>query len=213
MTTQTQFRPLLTGEEYETTFWLFRINYRWLLQRLPIVLFAIVSSYGVGHLLSISGIPSPFEYIGSISFDIAFLGIIVMSEMQLSNTLKSTVIYYAMNILMSGLGALFNVLSLSDGRYANITAEHITVGIPFAICGLAYALYYHNIMSQYIQKELDNTAQNILSKEKTKEPCKFCGDGFPSKNAVYGHYNSCDMRKMHNKLNDPTKCICNLCRS
>lgn len=154
MATQ-QFRPLLIGSEYEDKNIVQRINWKWLLQRIPMVLFAIVSSYGVGHLLYLSELPAPFYQLGGISFDLGFLGVIALADMQLSKTWKSQAAYYLLNFTMSGLAALFNTLSHAGGKYESITAENITVGVPFAIVGLMFAFYYHSVMDTAIDKEME----------------------------------------------------------
>lgn len=200
-----QFRPLLVGGKYTEVSWIKRINYKWILQRAPMILFALVSSYGVGHLLHISDIPFPFDYIGSISFDVGFLGAIALADMQLRKNVLSIIAYYTLNITMALTAALFNVLSHAGGLYQNISAEHITVGIPFALGGLAFAFYYHSVMSQQMEQELQQ-------QETTKEPCKYCGEGKPSKQAVYGHYASCQMKKTHDTLKDAKACPCKICR-
>lgn len=200
-----QFRPILAGKDYEDLPIWQKINWKWFLQRIPMFLFAFVSSYGVGHLLYLGGTPSPFDYIGAISFDIGYLGVIALADMQLKKTIKSNILFYILNITMSVLAALFNVLGHAGGKYANIRAEDITIGVPFALVGLAFAMYYHSIMAEYITKEIENN-------EQTKEPCKFCGVGKPSMHAIYGHYKSCSMKKMHETLNDPSRCSCLLCK-
>lgn len=191
MAAATQFRPLLTGSD-DKYLWQ-RINWKWLLQRIPMLLFAIVSSYGVGHLLQLRGVPWPVDWLGGITFDIGFLGVIALADQQLKKTLWSQIAYYLLNCAMSGLAALFNVLSQSGGTYANITAEDITVGAPFAIVGLCFAFYYHSVMQTYINQEIDTA-------EKNKYHCEFCNLGRPSKQAVFSHYRYCQ-----NKLDGGAK--------
>lgn len=155
-----QFRPLLATDSKNV---LKRINLKWILQRAPMLLFATVSSYGVAHFLQLSGLPFPFDWLGGISFDIGFLGVIALADQQLEKTKLSIVTYYALNIVMSALAALFNVLSHADGIYANITAEDITAGVPFAIVGLVFALFYHSIMDKAMEK--DAIAQRKATEE------------------------------------------------
>lgn len=205
-----QFRPLLVGSEYDNLAFWKKINFKWVLQRIPLILFATVSSYGVGHLLYLSGLPSPFYELGGISFDVGFLGVISLSDMQLKRNWMSQIAYYALNITMSALAALFNVLSHAQGKYANITAEDITVGVPFALVGLAFAFYYHSVMSTYIDKETQIEEENEKTAAQTKEKCKYCGEGKPTMNAVYGHYRSCAMKKMHDNAAG-NGCTCKLC--
>jgi hypothetical protein len=209
----TQFRPVLVGEENNNKPIYQRINWKWFLQRIPMFLFAIVSSYGVGHFLYLSDIPAPFYQLGGISFDIGFLGVIALADMQISRTTASTIIYYALNGVMSGLAALFNVLSHAGGKYTNVTAEHITAGIPFALLGLFFALYYHSVMRQYIQQEIDSEERKQEQEALVKEKCKYCGEGKPSVQAVWGHYRSCAMKRQHDLLaaaNNLEACTCKL---
>lgn len=211
MTKTLQFRPLLVGPEYEDVAFWKRINFTWVLQRIPMILFATVSSYGVGHLLFLSGLPSPFYELGGVSFDIGFLGVISLSDMQLKKHIMSHIAYYALNITMGTLAALFNVLSHAQGKYANITAEDITVGVPFAIVGLMFAWYYHSVMSNYIQRESEVEKAQEEQEAQTKERCPYCGVGKPSKNAIYGHYKTCPMKRMHTATNG-IQCSCNICK-
>jgi hypothetical protein len=211
MITIQQFRPILIGADYEGLYIWQKINWSWVLQRIPMLLFALVSSYGVGHLLHISDIPFPFDYLGAISFDIGFLGAISLADMQLKKTRSSSIAYIALNVAMSALAALFNVLSHAGGKYANIDAEAITVGAPFAIIGLCFAFYYHSIMSAYINQEIEQKEENDKALQLTKEKCRYCGEGKPSLNAIYGHYRSCEMKAMHGRNPDPSVCKCLLC--
>lgn len=207
----TQFRPLLVGADAEGLNWFQKINFKWLLQRVPMLLFAIVSSYGVGHFLYLSGLPAPFYQLGGISFDIGFLGVIALADMQFQKTLSNKLAYYALNITMSGLAALFNVLAHSGGTYANITPEAITAGVPFAVIGLAFALFYESIMSSAIDAETKAIKDQEDKDALTKEPCKYCGTGFPKLSAVYGHYRSCAMKTNHDKTPGKDTCKCLLC--
>lgn len=209
----TQFRPLLVGAEAENKKIYQKINWKWFLQRIPMFLFAVVSSYGVGHFLYLSGLPAPFYQLGGISFDIGFLGVIALADMQIKKSLASNVIYYILNASMCILASVFNILSHSGGKYADITWEHITAGAPFAIMGLAFALFYHSVMATYINKEIQQQEQQALEEAATKEKCKYCGEGKPSLTAVYGHYRSCEQKKLHDTLaaaNKLSECTCRL---
>lgn len=214
MATQTmpQFRPLLVGEAAKNKRWYQRINFKWLLQRVPMLFFAAVSSYGVGDFLHISGLPAPFYQIGSVSFDIGFLGVIALADMQLTKTLQNKIAYYLLNFTMSGLAALFNVLSHAGGKYHNITPEDITAGVPFALVGLAFALFYESIMSTHIAQEQITKENAEKTLQLTREKCKYCGEGKPSMNAIYGHYRSCKMKTMHDKTPGKDSCKCLLCK-
>jgi len=206
--TTTQFRPLLVGEEAINKRFYEKINWKWFLQRIPMFLFASVSSYGVGHFLYLSDLPAPFYQLGGLSFDIGFLGVIALADQKITKSFASTIIYYTLNFTMSILAALFNVLSHANGKYSNITLENITAGAPFALVGLIFALYYHSVMSQYIEQELIEQEQHQRQEALTKEKCKYCGEGKPTIQAVWSHYRSCPMKKTHDTT--PNTCTCKL---
>ncbi len=176
-------------------------------------LFAFVSSYGVGHFLHLSGLPAPFYQLGGVSFDIGFLGAIALADMQLTKTTWNRIAYYLLNVGMSGLAALFNVLAHAGGKYQDITPEAVTAGAPFAIVGLLFALYYESVMSGYIDKEEKLQEEQRQKDDATKEKCKFCGDGKPNMNAVYGHYKNCALRTTHLKTPGKDTCKCLLCQA
>ena len=206
-----QFRPLLVGTEYDSKSWFKRINWTWLLQRIPMFLFAIVSSYGVGHFLYQSGTPIPFNIVGGISFDLGFLGIIALADMQITKTLASKILYFVLNVGLSALAALFNTLSHSDGKYSNITLESFTAGAPFAVVGLLFAIYYHSVMNGFLDKEEKQQEEDKKASQLTAHKCKFCGEGKPSQAAVYGHYKTCTHRTTHLKTPGKGTCKCLLC--
>lgn len=194
-----QFRPIRSDIHIEKWTDYFRlINWSWLLQRIPMLLFAIVSSYGVGHYLSISGVPKLFAILGGISFDVGFLGVIALADQQLKKNWKSQAAFYLLNSVMAGLAALFNTLSHANGRYADITAESITAGAPFAIIGLAFALFYNFVMQQKIDEEIktletiDTETKQQLQYEKENPYACACGMRFNSAQKRVSHRRSCE---------------------
>ncbi len=209
--TTTQFRPFLVGVDAEGLNAFQRINFKWLLQRTPMLFFAVVSSYGVGHFLYLSGLPAPFYQMGGVSFDIGFLGVIALADMQFQKTVWNKAAYYLLNAAMSGLAALFNVLAHSDGKYSNITPEAITAGVPFAIIGLCFALFYESIMSSAIDTEVKQKKIDDDKAAETAVRCDYCGEGKKNMAAIYGHYKSCAMKTMHNSNPDPQVCRCLKC--
>lgn len=167
MALSTTFRPLLTGRAAENKNILQRINFKWLLQRIPMFLYAIVSSYGVGKYLMLATPQADKDSIllpiigivGGLSFDIGFLGVIALADQQLAKTRKSEILYWMLNITSAVLAALFNTLYHAGGTYNGITPEALTAGIPFAVMGLAFATYYHDVMKTAIDKELAEIAR------------------------------------------------------
>lgn len=182
MTTNTLFRPFVNAPDLS---WFQRINWKWLLQRSPMLLLATVSSWGVGGFVMQSGkTPLPVGVFGGLAFDLAFLGVIALADQQLTKTRFSHVLYWILNIGAATTAALLNTLYYAGGKYADITPEAITHGVPFAIFGLLFALYYHDIMSRAIERELIELDQNRFK-------CPNCSRGFKSQAALHAHSRFC----------------------
>lgn len=168
--------------------WFRRFNWRWLLQRSPMVFLAVLSSWGVGGFIYQSGrVPIAVAILGSGAFDLVFLGAIALADQHLGQDRGSHILYWVLNVGAAILSALLNTLYYADGTYAGITAEAVTHGVPFSIFGLIYALYYHNVTSRAIEQE-------VRQQQSTAFKCKYCNNGFPSQAAMYGHYRRCEKR-------------------
>jgi hypothetical protein len=172
------FRPFLTAPDLR---WFQRMNWKWVLQRAPMVALAVLSSWGVGGFIMQSNrVPLLVAIVGGAAFDLAFLGVIALADQQLQKTWRSTALYFVLNVGAALVAALFNTLFYAGGTYAGITPEAVTHGAPFAVFGLLFSLYYHEVMSQAIEREL-----------KTAYKCESCGKGFASENALNGHRRIC----------------------
>lgn len=201
MTTSAQpFRPMLTTPDLA---WFRRVNWSWLLRRAPMVVLALLSSWGVGGFIYQSkSAPLPVAILGSGAFDLVFLGAIALADQQLDHDVWSKLNYWALNIGAALLAALLNTLYYAGGEYRLITAESITHGVPFALFGLLYSLYYHTIMSRAIKRDLRNAAEQAALLEVQKYGCPYgCGwlpMGKPNaramQNALNGHKGRCDRR-------------------
>lgn len=168
--------------------WWQRFNWKWLLQRSPMVFLALLSSWGVGGFIYQSGmVPLLVAILGSGAFDLVFLGVIALADQQLDYDRRSHRLYWVLNIGAAALSALLNTLYYAGGRYELITAESITHGVPFALFGLMYSLYYHNVTSRAIEQE-------VKTLQATAHKCKYCNSGFATQAAVYGHYRRCEKR-------------------
>lgn len=173
------FRPFLAAAP--DLWWFERINWRWVLQRAPMLVLALMSSWGVGGFVYQSGrAPIPVAVLGGVAFDLAFLGVIALADQQLDKDLASHVLYWVLNVGAAFVAGLCNTLYYAGGTYADITAEAVTHGAPFALFGLLFSLYYHHMTSKAIHAEL-----------RTAHKCLSCSRGFPSENALNGHKRHC----------------------
>lgn len=184
MITASQFRPFVPN----TAWYSFKkINYGWLFKRLPMVALAMLSSWGVGgFILQSNKAPVFVAIVGSSAFDLVFLGVIALADQQLTSRKSTHRLYWVLNIGAATLAALLNTLYYSGGSYSGITPESITHGAPFAVFGLLYSLYYHNVMTIAIeQDELENDRISQIVN------CRYCDTPCKNQAAEYGHFKAC----------------------
>ena len=164
-----------------------KINWKWMLQRAPMVALALLSSWGVGGFILQSGKANPaVAIIGAGAFDLVFLGVIALADQQLTIKRSTHVLYWALNIGAAAVAALMNTLYYSGGTYASITAESITHGALFAVFGLLYSLYYHGVMSEALQAD-ETEAQRL----RDIVECRYCGAECKNQAAEYSHFRTC----------------------
>lgn len=164
-----------------------KINWKWLLQRVPMVALALLSSWGVGGFILQSGKANWIVAgVGAGAFDLVFLGVIALADQQLTTKRSTHVLYWALNVGAALVAALMNTLYYSGGTYASITAESVTHGALFAVFGLLYSLYYHGVMSEALQKDEEEAEANAARMQ-----CPHCGDWKKNQAAVYSHYRTC----------------------
>ena len=181
------YRPIKPGAKW---YHLSSINWSWLLKRAPMVALAVLSSWGVGGFILQSGKANEVvAIIGAGAFDLVFLGAIALADQSLSKERSTHILYWALNIGAAVVSALLNTLYYSGGHYAGITPESITHGVPFAIFGLLYSLYYHGVMSEAIKAESKEHERMSLIVH-----CRYCGAECRNQQAEYSHFRSCEKR-------------------
>jgi hypothetical protein len=164
-----------------------KINWKWLLQRVPMVALALLSSWGVGGFILQSGkANSVVAIVGAGAFDLVFLGVIALADQQLTVKRSTHVLYWALNVGAAAVAALMNTLYYSGGTYAGITAESVTHGALFAVFGLLYSLYYHGVMSEALQADATE-AERVQAQVE----CRYCGAMCKNQAAEYSHFRTC----------------------
>jgi hypothetical protein len=192
------FRPLFTAPDLS---WVRRVNWAWLLRRSPMFVLALLSSWGVGGFIHMVA-PLPVAILGSGAFDLVFLGAIALADQQLDHDVWSKVNYWALNAGAAALAALLNTLYYAGGEYRFITWEAATHGVPFALFGLLYSLYYHTIMSRAIERDIRQAAQQEALLLSQQYACPYgCGwvptgkpDARRMQAAMHGHKGRCPKR-------------------
>jgi hypothetical protein len=180
MTLSATYRPLAIGPARS-------INWKWLLQRAPMIALALLSSWGVGGFILQSGRANlVVAIVGAGAFDLVFLGVIALADQLLTIKRSTHMLYWVLNIGAAFVAALMNTLYYSGGTYSGITAESVTHGALFAIFGLLYSLYYHGVMSEALEKEDEQAREDAA-----RVQCPHCGEWRKNQPSLYRHYREC----------------------
>lgn len=176
-----------------------RINYRWLIVRAPNVILGIETAYGVGGFIYNNGAtPLIVAIIGAFAFDAIILGMLALSDQQLTNSRSSDAWYYILNIAAAIVAGLFGTLYHAGGAYALITLEAITRGAIFPMFGLVYSLYYHAQMKPIVLKlareSAEAEARAAAHAQQNPYKCPHCEARYPSIRARNGHQAQCRSR-------------------
>lgn len=167
--------------------WYKRVNWKWLLQRAPMIALALLSSWGVGGFILQSGKANEvIAVIGAGAFDLVFLGVIALADQQLTTKRSTHMLYWVLNCGAALVAALMNTLYYSGGAYSGITAESVTHGALFAVFGLLYSLYYHGVMSEALAKDEEQAELDAA-----RAQCPYCQEWKKNQAAVYSHYRTC----------------------
>src|SRR4051794_9217811 len=94
-TTAINYRPFINAPDLS---WWQRINKLWWLQRIPMALLALPSSYGVGAFAA-EHLPWPFNWFAGAAFESAYLGCIALADQQSdAKDTISTVLWFLVNL-------------------------------------------------------------------------------------------------------------------
>lgn len=164
-----------------------RVNWKWLLQRAPMVALALLSSWGVRGFILQSGMANEIVAgIGAGAFDLVFLGVIALADQQLTTKRSTHILYWVLNVGAAAVAALMNTLYYSGGSYSGVSAESITHGALFAVFGLLYSLYYHGVMTEALDREERQQADHAA-----RVQCPHCGEWRRNQASLYRHYREC----------------------
>jgi hypothetical protein len=184
-------RPFASDTE-----WLRNINWHWWLQRVPMLLLAAPSAYGVGAFAS-EHLPIYVAAFAGGAFECAYLGCIALADQQHDDDDHwTTVLWWLVNAFAVVASVLSNLLFFAGGHYSGITPEVATHAVPLPVLGFSYGLLLHRtsakaakaaaVIAQKRQAEDEDQAL------REKYRCKYgCGYGATSDAALRGHYGRC----------------------
>lgn len=187
------------------------INWVYWLQRAPMFLLSLPAAYGVAAFASVH-LPAPFNWFAGLGFESVYLGAVALADQMYDDNRYTTTLWWILNIVAVIMSALVNTLFFSGNTFAGITPEALVHGIPLPALSFGYSLLLHQVTNSKLiaeknrQREEENSAKQIAYK------CKFCGEGKPNMNSVYGHYKNCDMRTSHLATPGKAFCKCLLCQ-
>lgn len=189
-----------------------RFNWKWLLQRAPILALGIDSSYNVAKYIGLDGTPVIIQVITGITFDLIFVGLIALADQFRNDKLQSNILFWIINVLAMTVAAILGTLAYSNGLYIAVTPESATRGIAYPLLGLLYNLYYHTVTGEIMaeqrkqrasaQKKVDDKlALEALHLEQDRQAllakpyiCEFCNRRFETVRQKNGHLARCQLK-------------------
>lgn len=206
MTTLSLVKPFQAGEGTEKI----KLNLLYWLQRAPMILLSLPAAYGVGAFASVH-LPWPFNWLAGLGFESVYLGAVALADQMYESDSYTTSLWWILNIVAVVMSALVNTLYFSGNEFAGITLESYVHGIPLPALSFGYSLLLHQVTNQKLiryNKELKiaKDAEDLVAFK-----CKFCGEGKPNMNSVYGHYKNCTRRAMHLATPGKGSCKCLQC--
>jgi len=186
------------------------INWLYWLQRAPMFLLSLPAAYGVAAFASVH-LPAPFNWFAGAGFESVYLGAVALADQMYEDNDYTTALWWILNIIAVGMSALVNVLFFSGNTFAGITTESYVHGIPLPLLSFGYSLLLHQVTNSKLIAEKKRQKEKEDEDRKTAFKCKFCGEGKPNMNSVYGHYKNCDLRATHLLTPGKGTCKCLIC--
>lgn len=165
--------------------WWRRVNWAWWLRRVPMLLLAVPSAYGVGAFAAVK-LPREFAVIAGGAFECAYIGAIALADQQFEDDKTTTGLWWLVNGFAVIASVLSNLLFFAGGDYANITPEVATHAIPLPVLGFFYGLLLHRTTTAGAR-----IARKHAEAEAAKVCCRYCGVTCKNKQAEYSHYRTC----------------------
>jgi hypothetical protein len=166
--------------------WYSRFNWRWFLQRIPIVALAIDSSYNIAKYIGLDQTPLLIQFICGLTFDLIFIGMVALADQFRSAERSNNLLFWSINGGAMLLAAIFGTLAYSGGSYSLVTPESFTRGVGFPVLGLLYNLFYHNATGIALEKERKEIEANPYQ-------CNGCKRRFAKVKQLNGHMAQCQV--------------------
>lgn len=184
MTLALDWKPIRSAQATGARWWK-RINWAWWLRRVPMLLLAIPSAYGVGAFAD-EKLPAFFAAVAGGAFECAYIGAIALADQQFEDDKWTTGLWWLVNLFAVLASVLSNLLYFANGSYNAITPEIATHAVPLPVLGFFYGLLLHRITTAGARK-----ARAHAEIEAAKVNCRYCGQECKNQAAEYSHYRTC----------------------
>ena len=161
------------------------INWPWWLRRIPMLLLAIPSAYGVGAFAA-NQLPVIFAALAGGAFECAYIGAIALADQQFEDDTWTTALWWLVNLFAVVASVLSNLLFFAGGSYAAITPEIATHAVPLPVLGFFYGLLLHRTTTATARHQ-----RKIDEAEAAKVKCRYCGEPCKNQQAEYSHFRTC----------------------
>lgn len=165
--------------------WFRRVNWSWWLRRVPMLLLAVPSAYGVGAFAD-SKLPGLVAALAGGAFECAYIGAIALADQQFEDDAATTVLWWLVNAFAVLASVASNLLFFSGGSYATITPEIATHAVPLPVLGFFYGLLLHRTTTAHARIERQEAARMAAIVH-----CQYCGQECKNKAAEWSHYRTC----------------------
>lgn len=165
--------------------WYRRVSWSYWLRRLPMLLLAVPSAYGVGAFAD-EKLPIGFAVIAGGAFECAYIGAIALADQQFDDDGWTTGLWWLVNLFAVFASVLSNLLFFAGGSYASITPEIATHAVPLPVLGFFYGLLLHRTTTTHVRATREQEAIDAA-----KVNCQYCGQECKNKAAEYSHYRTC----------------------
>lgn len=200
-------KPFRSGVNMSGRFgWAKAINWSWWLKRLPMILLAAPSAWGVGAF-AYSNLPLQVAFIAGLAFESTYIGAIAVADHQHDeNDGWTGFLWWCVNLFAVIASVLCNLLFFSGGGYAAITPEVATHGIPLPVLGFFYGLLLHrtsvkaSLKAQRDAEVAEGQARTQRERDEAEQrenelraryTCPKCQRGFTSPQSLSNHKKRC----------------------
>ena len=167
-----------------------RVNVVWWLIRIPMLLLAAPSAYGVAGFAH-DYLPAFWAWLAGAAFESTYIGAIALADQEAET---SAWLWWIVNGAAVIFSILSNLLYFAHGSYSNITPEIATHALPNAMLGFLYSLLVHEYSTTLAAKYRASEDQKRKELDEKPFACDYCGTRFATIKQKSGHLARCQQK-------------------